>query len=342
MPELRQDPTTKDWVVIASERGRRPEQFRKEPAAPGPSEQQTITCPFCPGNERLTPPTISELAGERTWKVRVITNKFAAFEPEASHHFRPHSLFNSQAAYGHHEVVIESPEHGTSLGQMQVSDVREILGVYRERHLALRQDLRVKLVLVFQNHGPSAGASLAHPHSQVVGMPIIPPHIRRKYEVAIRHFDDNQECIYCAVRNAELDNRERLLMESRFLVAFHPFASQVPFETWIIPKRHNPSFALIEGPELNDLALLLRALLGAMRANLGNPDYNLVVHTAPVEDEHKPYFLWHVEIRPRFAIPAGFELGTGVFINTAVPEQTAAYFRPLVERQMRELSVEAA
>lgn len=339
MPELRQDPTTKDWVVIASERARRPEQFRKEPA---PIDQKTTTCPFCPGNERLTPPTISELAGERGWKARVIANKFAAFEPEALHHSRQHSLFNSQAAYGHHEVVIESPEHRTSLGQMQVSDVREILGVYRERHLALRDDLRVKLVLVFRNHGPSAGASLAHPHSQIVGTPIIPPHIRRKYEVAIRHYDDNQECIYCAVRDAELDSRERLLTESRFLIAFHPFASQVPFETWIIPKRHNPSFAHAEGPEMDDLALLLRALLGALHAKLGNPDYNLVVHTAPVEDEHKPYFLWHVEIRPRFAIPAGFELGTGVFINTAVPEQTAAYFRPLVEHELRGLSAKAA
>lgn len=339
MPELRQDPTTKDWVVIASERARRPEQFRKEPAS---IDQQTATCPFCPGNERLTPPTISQLAGERGWKVRIITNKFAAFEPEVSHHSRQHSLFNSQAAYGHHEVVIESPEHRTSLGQMQVSDVREILGIYRDRHLALRDDTRVKLVLVFRNHGLSAGASLAHPHSQIVGTPIIPPHIRGKYEVAIRHYDDNQECIYCAVRNAELDARERLLTESRFLIAIHPFASQVPFETWIIPKRHNPSFAHIEGPELDDLALLLRAILGAMHANLGNPDYNLVVHTAPVEDEHKPYFLWHVEIRPRFAIPAGFELGTGVFINTAVPEQTAAYFRPLVEHELRVLSAKAA
>lgn len=325
--------------MIASERARRPEQFKREPVT---TEQQTTTCPFCPGNERLTPPTIIELAGERAWKVRVIANKFAAFDPEASHHFRQHGLFNSQAAYGHHEVVIESPDHRASLGQMDVSDVRKILEVYRERHLALRDDPRVKLVLVFRNHGLSAGASLAHPHSQIVGTPIIPPHIRRKYEVAIRHYDDNQECIYCAVREAELESRKRLVVETRFLVAIHPFASQVPFETWIIPKRHNPSFAHIEGPEMDDLALLLRSTLGAMHANMGNPDYNLMVHTAPVEDEHKPYFLWHVEIRPRLATPAGFELGTGVFINTAVPEQTAAYFRPLVEDQMSELTAEAA
>lgn len=339
MPELRQDPTTKDWVVIASERARRPEQFKREP----PSVNLPATpCPFCPGNEHLTPPTIAELRGETSWKVRVIANKFAAFQPDALHHARRHNFFNSQDAYGHHEVVIETPEHGTSLGQMDVAGVRAVLRMYHERHLALRDDLRVKLVLAFRNHGVSAGASLAHPHSQIIGTPIIPPGIRRKYEVAIRHFDDTQECIYCAVRDEELRDGRRLILESRFLTVIHPFASQVPFETWIVPKRHNSSFANAEGNELDDLALVLRTVLGAMHQSLGNPDYNLIVHTAPVEDAHKPYFLWHVEIRPRFAIPAGFELGTGVFINTAVPEETAEYFRPLVQGQLNELSAQAA
>lgn len=298
MPELRQDPTTKDWVVIASERSRRPEQFKRELS---PTSQRAPVCPFCPGNEHLTPPTITELGGENAWRVRVVANKFAAFEPDAPHRPHQHSFFNAQDAYGHHEVVIETPVHGTSLGQMDISGVREILRMYRDRHLALREDPRVKLVLAFRNHGLSAGASLAHPHSQIIGTPIIPPGIRRKYEVAIRHFDDTQECIYCAVRDEELQDARRLILETRFLTVFHPFASQVPFETWIIPKRHNPSFAFVEDRELHDLALALRSLLGAMHAALGNPDYNLIVHTAPVEDENKPYFLWHVEIRPRFS-----------------------------------------
>jgi len=339
MPELRQDPTTKDWVVIASERSRRPEQFRREPPA---TSRSVGMCPFCAGNEHLTPPTIAELRGPSAWKVRVVANKFAAFEPDAQHHSRLRNFFNSQDAYGHHEVVIETPVHGTSLGQMDVSGVREILRMYRDRHLTLRGDPKLKLVLAFRNHGLSAGASLAHPHSQIIGTPIIPPGIRRKYEVAIRHFDDTQECIYCAVRDEELQDGRRLILETRFLTVFHPFASQVPFETWIIPKRHNPSFANAEGHELDDLALSLRAVLGALYAALGDPDYNLIIHTAPVEDEHKPYFLWHVEIRPRLTTPAGFELGTGVFINTAVPEETAAYFRPLVAQETQKLTTEAA
>jgi UDPglucose--hexose-1-phosphate uridylyltransferase len=339
MPELRQDPTTKDWVVIARERSRRPEQFKREPVELSP---RSSGCPFCPGNEHLTPPTITELNGERVWKVRVVANKFAAFELDGPHRSRTHNFFNSQDAYGHHEVVIETPEHGTSLGQMDISGVRDILRVYRDRHLALREDPKIKLVLAFRNHGLSAGASLAHPHSQIIGTPIIPPGIRRKYEAAIRHFDDTQDCIYCAVRDEELKDGRRMILETRFLTVFHPFASQVPFETWIIPKRHNPSFANAEGHELDDLALLLRAVLGALYASLGNPDYNLIIHTAPVEDEHKPYFLWHVEIRPRLATPAGFELGTGVFINTAVPEETAAFFRPLVDQELRIISAEAA
>jgi UDPglucose--hexose-1-phosphate uridylyltransferase len=339
MPELRQDPTTRDWVVIASERSRRPEQFKREP----PSQNQSIaTCPFCPGNEQLTPPTIAELRNENSWKVRVVANKFSAFDPQAIHHPHHHNLFNSQDAYGHHEVVIETPKHATSLGEVDVAAVRDVLRIYRDRHLALRQDPKVKLVLAFRNHGLTAGASLAHPHSQIVGTPIIPPRIRRKYEVAIRYFDDTEGCIYCAVRDGELEDGRRLILETRFLTAFHPFASQVPFETWIIPRRHNPSFAEITDRELEDLALSLRSILGVLRTSLGNPDYNLMVHTAPVEDEHKPYFLWHVEIRPRLATPAGFELGTGVFINTAVPEETAAYFRPLVAQESQGLAIEAA
>jgi UDPglucose--hexose-1-phosphate uridylyltransferase len=225
---------------------------------------------------------------------------------------------------------------------MDVSGVREILRIYHARHLALRVDRKVKLVLAFRNHGLSAGASLVHPHSQIIGTPIIPPRIRRKYEVATRHFDDTEECVYCTVRDEELKDGRRMILETRFLTVFQPFASQVPFETWIIPKRHNPSFASAEAPELDDLALCLRAVLGALHGSLGNPDYNLIIHTAPVEDEHKPYFLWHVEIRPRLATPAGFELGTGVFINTAVPEETAAYFRPLVDQEVRIISAEAA
>lgn len=339
MPELRQDPTTKDWVVIASERARRPEQFKREMSG---VIAQRGPCPFCAGNEHLTPPTIAELRGERTWKLRVIANKFAAFDPNAEHYSRHHDFFNSQDAYGHHEVVVETPEHGATLGQMDVSGVREVLRIHHRRHQALREDPKVKLVLAFRNHGLSAGASLAHPHSQIIGTPIIPPGIRRKYEVAIRHFDDMEECIYCTVRDEELKDGRRLLLDTRCFSVIHPFASQVPFETWIIPKRHNPSFGNVDGSELDDLALLLRAVLGVLHAALGNPDYNLIIHTAPVEDEHKPYFLWHVEIRPRLATPAGFELGTGVFINTAVPEETAAYIRPLVANELRQLSVEAA
>lgn len=331
MPELRQDPTTKDWVVIASERARRPDQFKGAPPA---TVQQTGECPFCPGNERMTPQAITEVGSILGWSLRVFPNRFAAFARDVPHHQHQANFFNTQDAYGYHEVIVESRDHQTVLGTMSVSQVGEVLKMYRERHLAMREDKRVKLVLAFRNQGRSAGASLAHPHSQIIGTPIIPPRIRRKYDVATRYFDDTSECVYCSVRNAESAEGKRVILETRFLIAVHPFASQVPFETWILPKRHNPSFAYIDDPELQDLALALRSILGAMQDSLGAPDYNLIVHTAPVEDENKPYFLWHVEIRPRLATAAGFELGTGVFINTAVPEETAAYFRPLIASEL--------
>lgn len=177
-----------------------------------------------------------------------------------------------------------------------------------------------------------AGTSLVHPHSQLVALPIIPLHIRQKYEVAIRHYDDTGHCLYCDLVEEEKGSGKRVILEtSRFLV-FHPFASQVPFETWVAPKKHNPCFARIGFEERLELASVLRRVLRGLHDTLGNPDFNLIVHTAPVEDEEKPYFLWHVEIRPRLTTPAGFELGTGIFINTAIPEDTAAYFREAVSR----------
>ncbi|MFQ5804354.1 MAG: galactose-1-phosphate uridylyltransferase, partial [Candidatus Methylomirabilales bacterium] len=325
MPELRQDPTTKEWVVIAVERARRPEQFRQRTEFEPPGTEQERLCPFCPGNEPLTPGEIVALrdSGSKDqpgWRVRVVPNKFAALTPEESTQRHDYGrFFHSLDGYGHHEVIIESPQHNTALPLMREQQILELLYVYCQRYDALRKDPRVKLILLFRNHGRRAGTSLVHPHSQLIATPIIPFHIREKYEVAIRHYDDTGHCLYCDVVAEEKAVGSRVVLETPRLLVFHPFASQVPFETWIAPKGHNPCFARLSLEEKGELATVLRQTLRGLYDSLENPDFNLIVHTAPVEDEDKPYFLWHIEIRPRLTTAAGFELGTGIYINTAIP-----------------------
>jgi UDPglucose--hexose-1-phosphate uridylyltransferase len=260
-----------------------------------------------------------------------VPNKFPAFVNTATGQRRHEDIFVSADAYGHHEVIIEGPDHDRHLGVMDHWEIRNVLGVYKTRYEALRADSKIKLILLFRNHGRTAGTSLAHPHSQLVATPIIPLHIRHKYATAIQHYDDTNRCVYCELLEAELAVGKRVVLQSPAFAVVHPFASQVPFETWIIPKHHNPSFGNVSSEQLDDLSSVLGKVLRAFSDGLGNPDYNLIVHTAPVEDEHKPYFLWHIEIRPRFTTIAGFELGTGIYINTALPEDTAPYFKSWLE-----------
>lgn len=333
MSELRQDPTTKEWVVIASERAKRPDQFRLHAAPEHPPRPENHNCPFCSGNEFLTPPEVFALrdsggANQPGWRVRVVPNKFAAFSPQDAGQVRDYGrFFHAKDGYGYHEVILESPNHDRILPLMSVKEIQDLLFTYRQRYAALRNDPRVKLILLFRNHGMRAGTSLAHPHSQLVATPIIPFHIRQKYDVAIRHYDDTGHCLYCDVVAEEKAAVKRVVLDSPHFIVFHPFASRVPFETWIAPTRHNPCFARVPEEETVELAFVLRRVLRGLHDVLGNPDFNLIVHTAPVEDEDKPYFLWHIEIHPRLTTPAGFELGTGIYINTAIPEDTAAFLR---------------
>lgn len=335
MPELRQDPTTKEWVIIATDRAKRPDQFCE--AAPLSPRSEPMTCPFCPGNEHLTPDEVFALRdlggnGTRNWQIRVVPNRFAALQPTENGLGRASSgLFNVAAGFGYHEVIIESPRHDHTLARMSDEEILELLQTYRQRYEALKKDPRVKHILIFRNHGKRAGTSLQHPHSQLVATRIIPLHIRQKYEIAIRHFDDTARCLYCDIVAAERRAGQRVVLESPGFLVVHPFASQVPFETWIFPKTHNPCFAGANPDQLSELATVLRRTLRGLHDGLGNPDFNLMLHTAPLEDEDKPYFLWHIEIRPRLTTQAGFELGTGIYINTAVPEQTASFMRALLD-----------
>jgi UDPglucose--hexose-1-phosphate uridylyltransferase len=332
MSVIRQDPTTKDWVIIAPNRGKRPHDTGPTPAA-GSQASWEASCPFCPGNESRTPPEVWRLAAPHGsgWAVRVIPNKFGALTGQgASERREDGPLFQEMAGVGYHEVIVETPVHNRPLPLMTDAEVERVLTAYQARYHALQADPRVKSIVLFKNHGARAGTSLAHPHAQLVAMPVAPMQVRRKYAVALSHYDDTGRCLYCDLVQAEVQARVRVVLETARFVVLHPFASRVPFETWILPIRHQASFGQVSAEDLRALAQVLRATLRALYDCLGVPDFNALVQTAPLEDEAKPYYLWHLQIVPRITTMAGFELGSGMAISTMMPEESAALMREVM------------
>jgi UDPglucose--hexose-1-phosphate uridylyltransferase len=329
MSEIRQAPTTEEWVIMARERAKRPHDFVRQRAKP----ELTLfspSCPFCPGNETETPPEVLLYQGKKAqgWRVRAFANQFAALRPEGSTVRREEEgFFLDMDGIGVHEVVVEIPVHNKPLALMEDSGVEDVLRAYQERHNALCRMSFVKLVIIFKNQGPSAGTSLEHPHSQLVATPVVPKHIRMKYEVAIRYYDNTGQCLYSDLVGHELRTGKRVVMETEKFVVFHPFASHQPFETWIVPRVHQACFGNASAEDLANLARVLRITLLKLYRGLNNPDFNYVIDTAPVGDENKNYFLWHLRIIPRLTEVAGFEIGSGININTALPEETAQFMR---------------
>jgi len=331
MSELRLDHTTNEWVVIATERARRPHDFawvteRPLPGAFSPS------CPFCPGNEAQTPGECASYADPATgsWRVRVFANKFPAVGPEGSTERRQeHPLALSMDGVGAHEVVVESPLHNRVLGLMSDEEVFDVVRAYRERLVALSALPYVRQVTIFKNHGPSAGTSLDHPHSQIVATPVVPWHMRHRYDVATRYFDERGGNLYSDMLQFELEQRLRVVRESPSFVEIHPYASQRPFETCILPKSPRASLAGVPDDELREFARVMRDSLRRLFVGLNNPDFNHIVYTAPAGDECEPYYSWHLRIYPRLTAVAGFEIGSGIHINTSLPEQTAQFMREL-------------
>jgi UDPglucose--hexose-1-phosphate uridylyltransferase len=332
MSVLRQDPTTKEWVIFATERSKRPDDFGKERSMP-PQAPSVSACPFCPGNESATPPPVFTRPAERggSWSIRVVPNKFAALTRGPSRGYqRVGDLYFQMEGVGAHEVVIETPDHDRCLALLPESRIVEVLAAYRERYRRLREEPWAKLIVIFKNQGESAGTSLSHPHSQIVATPVVPREVRQKYAVATAHYDDTGRCIYCDVVKEETERKERVVLDTGRFVAFHPYASRFPFETWIAPKEHRSGFGDVPEKDLPEMAQALKAILWKFHSGLGNPDYNYVVYSAPVEDEHKSYYLWHLRIIPRLSKMAGFELGSGMAINTVLPEATARFMRELL------------
>mgnify|MGYP001026064907 CR=1 FL=1 len=333
--ELRRDPTSGVWVAIASARSRRPSDFRIIHG-----EQKKGTCPFCYGNEHMTPPEILALGREveapnaEGWQVRVVPNKFPAFSldyegptDEDRDAKEQDGLYVTIPAVGIHEVLVETPEHDSTFGEHSESRVEDILAAILSRFRALKQDDRIKYLQVFKNWGRAGGASLSHTHCQLIAVPLVPKIIQIELDYARQYKQRAGRCVYCDTVQGEIEKGERVLDESQHFLAFCPYASKFPYETWIIPKRHSPAFEDISKDEMADLAKMLRFVVRTFELAFDDVPYNIVWHTCPWNGDFGAYYHWHLELLPRLATIAGFELGTGYYINPTAPEVAAAALR---------------
>jgi len=328
MPELRQNFFTKEWVIIATERAKRPEELATHrPVQTVPSFVES--CPFCPGNESKAPPEVLRYPADRNepWAVRVFPNKFAALSSEAQPTRSLQHLRRRIDGFGFHEVIVDSPDHSSAMALLPDAQVAKILGVFKERYNALSTDQRVNHITIFKNHGADAGASLQHPHSQLIATPVIPSQVRHRLHEALRHYDDAGECMFCHMVEREVEDQTRIVLKSELFVAMEVFASATPFATHIFPLRHMASFGEITTAETADLARVLRSLLAKIYLGLENPDLNFTIRSGPSDYCGARHFHWYVSVIPRLTRVAGFELGSGMFINTVLPEAAAEFLR---------------
>ncbi len=327
MPELRQEPITKRWVIIATERSKRPSDFHVKQ-----NEKSGGACPFCKGNENQTPPEIMAFrepgtnSNEPGWWIRVIPNKFPALQKDETQGSPEQNFFVKMEGIGYHEVIIESPDHNASLEKHSLHQLQEIFRAWQERHNALMKE-EIKYVQIFKNAGAVAGASLEHPHSQLIATPLIPPVIEEELKGAQDFFEEKGCCLYCEINHQELKKNVRVIAENEGFLAYCPFASRFPFETWILPKRHQASFSALDDSLLKQLSSIVKETMQRIISSLDHPPYNLLLHTAPAGYTEVPYYHWHLEILPRLTTVAGFEWGTGVYINPTSPEAAAKYLR---------------
>lgn len=328
MPELRKDPITGRWVIISSDRAKRPSDYGRAPVAPSGQG----FCPFCYGNESKTPPEILAYRAEGApnspgWTVRVVPNKFPALGIEGELARQGDGVYDKMNGIGAHEVIIETPDHSQTLATLSAKQIEDVLWAFRDRMLDLKKDPRFRYILVFKNHGESAGASLEHTHSQLIALPIVPRSISEQVEGAKQYYDYKERCIYCDIIRQELEQKVRVVAENEDFVTLSPYAPRFPFETWIAPRRHEAFFEHSSPRNFESLAKAVKSLLTRTDQVLDCPAYNLVLQSAPLRGSHVESYHWHIEFMPRLTRIAGFEWGTGFYINPTSPEDATRYLR---------------
>jgi UDPglucose--hexose-1-phosphate uridylyltransferase len=336
MPELRKDPVLGRWVIIATERAKRPSDFD--------IVRQTThaeSCAFCGGHEDETPPEVYARREEGTapnqpgWRVRVIPNKYPALNVQGELNREGVGMVDMANGIGVHEVIVETPDHDKTMADLSEHRIAEVMATYQKRIVDLHEDERLKYVLIFKNQGRSAGASLEHAHSQLIATPITPKRVKEKLDGAKRYFDYKHRCIFCDYLKQEMELfGERMVEETEHFVSLAPFAARFPFETWVLPKRHMLDFTLVRDEELEDLGEMMKVLLMKLRQALNDPPFNYVLHQAPYRRPRGGYWTtieedyhWHIELIPRLTRVAGFEWGSGFYINPTPPEVAAEELR---------------
>jgi UDPglucose--hexose-1-phosphate uridylyltransferase len=329
LPELRKDPVTGRWVIISTERRKRPSDFRLERTALVGS----ACCPLCVGREDLTPPEVlayrqnGGAPNSPNWDLRVVPNKFPALQVEGGLDREAEGMFDRMNGIGAHEVIIETPDHGKTLASMSEPEIERVLWAFRERVLDLKQDRRFRYILIFKNHGAAAGATLEHTHSQLIALPVVPDFVREEVEGARRHFATKERCVFCDIVHQEIDTGRRVIQENADIVALSPYAPRFPFETWLLPRRHAARFEDAPRHEYEGLARLLKAVLMRVNRALESPPYNLIIHSSPFSEETTDFYHWHLELMPKLTKVAGFEWGTGFYINPTSPEEATRVLR---------------
>jgi len=333
MPDLRKDPIVGRWVIVAKGRAKRPHDFASQPQL-----HHGRFCPFCEGSERATPHEILAYRGHgsaangKGWRVRVVPNKFPALEIEGDLQKRGDGIYDMMRGVGAHEVIIESPNHVLSTSDLSDKQLREVFWVYRDRLADLKKDRRLVYGLIFKNVGAAAGASLEHTHSQLIATPIVPVVVRDEMNGSLEFFRYRGRCVFCDMIHQELAAEARIVLDSPGFVAIAPFASRFPFETWILPKQHSSHYENIQKAGVDELARVMRQVIARIEAAVDRPAYNYVLHTAPFDSHELGHYHWHIEIIPRLTNTAGFEWGTGFYINPVPPEEAAAFLRDKEER----------
>ena len=330
MPDLRRDPIVGRWVIISTDRSGRPHDFA--PLQPAKQVSATL-CPFCPGQERLTPPEIMAYRPHPAepnspgWTVRVVPNKFPALEVEGEIGREGVGLYDRMNGVGAHEVIIESPVHKDSLADLPAKKIEDVLWTYRDRIIDLKKDLRLRYILIFKNHGLTAGATLEHSHSQLIALPIVPTSVLEEIDGCRAHYEQKERCIYCDILRQDLSDGDRIVAENPEFVCVTPYAPRFPFEMWILPKRHAGYFEESQKSQFECLASILSECLRRMDKVLARPAYNFMLHSSPLHERTGEFYHWHLEIIPKLTQVAGFEWGTGFYINPVSPEESAKSLR---------------
>lgn len=320
MNELRRDPVTGRWIIVFLDKVPKASDFKVEP-----HKKKKENCPFCWGNESMTPPEIiahrkSGPANSPSWTVRVVSNKFPALRIEGELDKEGVGIFDMMNGIGAHEVIIDTPDHFRDMSDLSYAETEEAIWAYLARSIDLRRDRRFKYILIFKNYGRVAGASLEHPHSQLIALPIVPKRVLEEIDGAAKYFEYKERCVFCDMIRTEQQDKERIIYEDDCFLAFCPYVSRFPYEVWILPKKHASDFTNIERDRIPCLARALRDSLARIKKLLSDPPYNFIIHTSPINGHEREDYHWHIEIMPKLAKVAGFEWGSGFYINPVPPD----------------------